>query len=111
MLPQKPAVFLLWEQYSSSDRCSWACGMTRSPGSRLNSVGMSVAAAVGGDPLGDLQDRLRVEAADLGDHLRRVAGVVPLEHLEDAARVLQGLVALRLDPHGRAAAGGGQVQV
>ena len=36
------------------------------------------------------------DAADLLDHLGGVAGVVPLEHLEDAARVLQGLVAVRL---------------
>ena len=36
------------------------------------------------------------DAADLLHHLRGVAGEVPLEHLEDAARVLQRLVPLAL---------------
>ena len=45
--------------------------------------------------LGDLQERLARRAADLLDHLRRVAGVVPAEDLEDAARVLQGRVGAR----------------
>ena len=68
------------------------------PADRVDERRRPVAAAVGGDPLGHLRERLRLDAADLGDHLRRVAGEVPLEHLEDAARVLQRLVALAASP-------------
>src|SRR3712207_2809036 len=62
-----------------------------------------LSAAVRGHPLGDLEERLLLHAAGLGDHLRRVAGEVPLEDLEDAPRVLQRLVPLGLGPQRRTA--------
>ena len=48
-----------------------------------------LAARVGAQRLGHLEEALARDAADLLDHLRRVAGEVPLQDLEDAARVLQ----------------------
>src|SRR6185437_3023208 len=55
----------------------------------------AVAARVGADGLGHLQEDLFRRAADLLDKLWRVARVVALENLEDAVRVLQRLVARR----------------
>ena len=52
-----------------------------------------VPAGVLGDQLADLLEDVLRDAADPLHHLRRVAREVPLEHLEDAARVLQRLVA------------------
>ena len=52
-------------------------------------------AGVGEDRLGDLEERLPRAAGRPLDHLRRVAAEVALDDLEDAARVLQRLVALR----------------
>src|SRR6185437_15765542 len=43
----------------------------------------------------DLPEGVDRYAADVGDHLRRVARVVPFEHLEHAPRVLQRRVDLR----------------
>ena len=49
---------------------------------------------VGQQRVGDLEERLARRAADLLDHLRRVALEVLLEDLEDAALVLQRRVLL-----------------
>ena len=56
--------------------------------------GGALAPAVAGQRVGDLRELLRRDAADLLHHLGGVAGEVPLEDLEDAARVLQRLVAV-----------------
>src|SRR4029078_12292092 len=50
------------------------------------------ASRVVGVRLGDQRDLLRGATAELGDELGRVAREVPLQHLEDAARMLQRLV-------------------
>ncbi len=65
--------------------------------------GGALAAAVAGQRVGDLRELLGLDAADLLHHLRGVAREVPLEDLEDAARVLQRLVAVALPVHRRAA--------
>ena len=44
--------------------------------------------------VGHLEEQVLGKAADLLDHLRRVAGVVPAEVLEDTVRVPQGRVLL-----------------
>ena len=54
-----------------------------------------VGAGVREDRLGDLQERVPRAAGHPLDHLGRVAAEVPLDDLEDAARILQRLVALR----------------
>ena len=56
--------------------------------------GRPLPAAVLRDGLAQRQELLRRHAGHLLDHLGRVAGVVPLEHLEHAARVLQRFVTL-----------------
>ena len=48
-----------------------------------------LAAGVVAEQLGDADELLGRAAADLGDDLGRVAGEVPPEDLQDAARVLQ----------------------
>ena len=53
----------------------------------------ALAAAVAGQRVGDLEEVLRGDAGGLLHHLGRVAGEVPLEDLEDAALVLERLVA------------------
>ncbi len=63
----------------------------------------ALAAGVLGEGLRHAQEVLLRHAAHLGDELRCVAGEVALEDLEHAARVLEGLVALGLGLHGRAA--------
>src|SRR4029077_13067166 len=54
--------------------------------------------------LADPREDFRRYPAGLLDHLRRVAGEMPLQHLEDAPRVLQCLVPVRV-PVRRGAAG------
>ena len=66
------------------------------PADRVAERGRALASRVLGDRLAYLAEQLRRDAADLLDHLGRVAGEVPLQHLEHAARMLQRLVALRL---------------
>ena len=76
------------------------------PADRVDPRRRALAAAVGGHRLADLQELVLRNAADLLDDLGGVAGVVALEHLVDAARVLQRLVALdaRVLQRGAAAA-------
>src|SRR3712207_6925182 len=76
------------------------------PAHRVHPRRRPLAAAVLGHPASDLQEHLRLDAADLGHHLRGVAVEVPLEDLEHRARVLQGLIALRLGRDRRPAAAG-----
>ena len=66
------------------------------PADRVDPARGPVAPAVGGHRLTHLEERLRWHAAGGLHHLGRVAGVVPLEHLEHRARVLQGLVPVHL---------------
>ncbi len=56
-----------------------------------------LAARVGAEKFGNARELLRRAAAHLGDHLRRVPGVMALQDLEDATGMLRGL--------GRVAAG------
>src|SRR4029079_6668743 len=62
------------------------------PAHRVHDCGGAGAAGRGGPGLGDVEELLPRDAADLLDDLRRVAGEVPLEDLVDAARVLQRLL-------------------
>src|SRR6476620_7531134 len=62
----------------------------------------ALASTVAGQRFGDPGELLGRDAADLLHHLRGVAREVPLEDLEDAARVLQGLVAEALPADRRA---------
>src|SRR5205085_1707252 len=64
----------------------------------------AVGAGVAAEGVGHGQERVPGDAAHLLHQLRRVAGVVALQHLEDAAGVLQGGVGL-----GRLATVGGAV--
>ena len=59
------------------------------PADRVAERRRALAARVVAQRLGHLEELLARDAADLLDHLRRVAGEVALEDLEDAARVLQ----------------------
>ena len=63
------------------------------PADAVDEHGRALAPRVGDQRLGDLEERLARDAAHALDHLRRVARVVLLEQLEDAARVLERLVA------------------
>ena len=69
------------------------------PAHRVDQRGGALAAGVARPGLGHLEERLRGDAADARHHLRGVAGEVPLQDLEDAARVLEGLVALGMAVH------------
>src|SRR5205085_3591344 len=55
--------------------------------------------------LGHVEEVVDRAPARVGDELRRVAGEVPLEELEDAVRILEGLVLLRRLPVLEPAAG------
>ena len=66
------------------------------PADRVDPGRGPVPTAVAGHGLADLEQLLGRDAADVLDQFRGVAGVVPLEHLEDGARVLQRLVPLDL---------------
>ena len=57
--------------------------------------GGALAAGVAAQGLGHLQELVTGDAAHVLHHLGRVAGVVALEHLEDAPGVLEGGVGLR----------------
>ena len=63
------------------------------PAQRVDDGAGPLAAGVGAQQFRHPHQLLRRAAAHLGDDLRRVAGEVALEDLEDAARVLQGRVA------------------
>ena len=65
------------------------------PADRVGERAGPLAAAVVAQGLGDLAEQLLRDPTGALDHLRRVAGVVPLQQLEDAARVLERLVAVR----------------
>jgi len=72
------------------------------PAHRVDQRGGALPARVGRPGLAHLEELLLRYAADPLDHLRGVAGVVPLEHLVHAARVLQGRVAAHAVVHRRA---------
>ena len=65
------------------------------PADGIAEGGGALASGVRRDRLGDAQEDVLWRAADLLDQLRRVAREVALEDLEDAARVLERLVAWR----------------
>ena len=65
-----------------SDRVADRAGLARGPERDVKRVG-------------DLEEALLRDAADLLDHLRRVAREMPLQDLKDAARMLQRRVAPR----------------
>src|SRR5581483_6587046 len=69
-------------------------GRVLRPTDRVAPRGRAVATRGATDCLGDAVEQRRRDAADLLNHLRRVAREVPPQHLEHAARVLQRLVAL-----------------
>jgi hypothetical protein len=69
-------------------------GRVLRPGDGVRERGRALAAAVAQQQPGDAQERPLRHAGGALDELRRVAGEVALEDLEDAARVLQGLVEL-----------------
>src|SRR5438067_1083719 len=66
------------------------------PADRVAEGAGALAARVPAQLLGDADDQIGRDAADLADELRRVARIVPAQDLVDAARVLQRLVALYL---------------
>ncbi len=63
------------------------------PADGVGEAGGALAPGVLHDGAGQVVEVLPADPAHVFDHLRRVAGVVPLEDLEDGPRVLQGLVA------------------
>jgi hypothetical protein len=71
-----------------------AVGMLR-PSDRVGEGGGPIPARVVAHRIADPQEEVLGDAAHLLNHLRGVAGVVPLQDLEDAAGVLEGLVHLR----------------
>ena len=73
------------------------------PAEAVDERGRAVAARVGGDELAHLGEQVLRHPADLLDDLRCVAGEVPLEYLEHAARMLQRLVGVRRRMSRRAA--------
>ncbi len=66
------------------------------PADGINERGRAIRTRVLGEQLADTRELVCGHAAHLLHHLRRVAGVVALQHLKDAPRVLEGLVARRL---------------
>src|SRR5205823_6150342 len=68
-----------------------ADGVLRPPDG-VHERGRTLAARVRAQRLGDLEEGGSRDAAGLLDHLRRVAAEVPLQELEDAARVLERVV-------------------
>ncbi len=75
------------------------------PADRVGEGRRPVASGVVRDQLADLTEEVLRHPADLLDQLGRVAGVVPLEHLEHTARVGQRLVPFRFPLADRRAAG------
>ncbi len=69
-------------------------GRVLRPSQRVGNASGPLASGVGAEQLRDAQKLFRLAAAHLGDDLRRVAGEVPAQNLHNAARVLQGRVAL-----------------
>src|SRR5699024_10602920 len=65
------------------------------PAQRVREGGGPLPAGVLDDRGGEVGEVLRGDPAGVLDHLRGVARVVAPEDLEDAARVLQGLVPFR----------------
>ncbi len=72
------------------------------PAHRVAERAGALASAVARERVGYPRELLGRDAADLLHHLRGVAREVPLEDLEDAVRVLQGLVAEALPADRRA---------
>ena len=66
-----------------------------SPAQTVDERGGAVAAGIGRDQLAHLGEQVAWDAAGLFDHLRGVAGEVPLQHLEHAPRMLQRVVGVR----------------
>src|SRR2546421_2410264 len=63
------------------------------PADRVTDGAGSLTPGVLRQDLGDLEEELLRRSANLLDHLRRVARVVPLEDLEDRPGMLQGFIA------------------
>src|SRR6202044_925170 len=63
------------------------------PADGISEAGGPVAAGVLRDRAGEVAEVTEADAADIADHLRRVAGIVAPEDLEARPPVLQGLVA------------------
>ena len=77
-----------------------AVGVLR-PGDRIGERSRPFGARVRQNGLGDLEKSFFGTAGGFLDHLRRVAGEMPLDDLENAARVLQRLVLHRRRPYQR----------
>ena len=66
------------------------------PAHRVGQVGRPLPARVLDQRVGNLEEEMLRDPADLLNHLRRITGVVPLHDLQDAARVLHRFIALDL---------------
>ncbi len=64
------------------------------PAQRVGNASGPLASGVGAEQFRDAHKLFRLAAAHLGNDLRRVAGEVPAQNLHNAARMLQGRVAL-----------------